>query len=264
LILLAEDNETNRDVLSEQLRCLGYRSEAAEDGVQALQMWQCGHYALLLTDCHMPRMDGFSLTEAIRQAEAPGQHAIIIAVSANAMAGEAQRCLAHGMDGFLPKPLRMAELQATLARWLPLPDPLDSAPAQPQDHDAPAPCQNAEPAVWLSDTLALSIGNNPGLQHRLLTKFLHNAHRQLAQMQAAVQAQTIQQIAVVAHTLKSAARTVGAMALGELCQQIESSVRAGHVQACLTQVHGLTEALERVEKLIGESMPIPAEVSGEP
>jgi CheY-like chemotaxis protein len=58
-VLLAEDNETNRDVLREQLRRLGYRSDTANDGVEALQMWQAGHYDLLLTDCHMPKMDGF-------------------------------------------------------------------------------------------------------------------------------------------------------------------------------------------------------------
>jgi two-component system sensor histidine kinase EvgS len=130
LVLLAEDNETNRDVLREQLRRLGYRSETANDGVEALQKWQAGHYDLLLTDCHMPKMDGFSLTDAIRKSEPPGQRAIIVAVTANAMEGEAQRCLDHGMDDYLSKPLRMTELQQTLARWLPLPTPPDSQPAR--------------------------------------------------------------------------------------------------------------------------------------
>ena len=121
LVLLAEDNEINRDVITEQLRLLGYACEVAEDGVQALAMWRTGRYALLLTDCHMPHMDGFELTEAIRQAEPVGTRLPIVAVTANAMQGEAQRCRAHGMDDYLSKPLRMAELAPMLQKWLPLP-----------------------------------------------------------------------------------------------------------------------------------------------
>jgi CheY-like chemotaxis protein len=101
LILLAEDNETNRDVLREQIRLLGYAAEVAEDGVSALEKWRTGRFALLLTDCHMPLMDGFELTAFIRQEEGPGIHKPIIAVTANAMEGEAQRCLDGGMDDYL-------------------------------------------------------------------------------------------------------------------------------------------------------------------
>jgi CheY-like chemotaxis protein len=121
LILLAEDNEINRDVMHEQLRILGYACEVAEDGAIALQMWQAnpGRYALLMSDCHMPNLDGFELTSAIRQAEAVDAHLPIIAVTANAMQGEAERCRDQGMDGYLSKPLRMQELAATLGKWMP-------------------------------------------------------------------------------------------------------------------------------------------------
>jgi CheY-like chemotaxis protein len=91
LILLAEDNETNREVILEQLHLLGYSAEMAVDGVAALSMWRTGRYALLLTDCHMPNMDGFELTAAIRAEEQPGMHLPIIAVTANALQGEAER-----------------------------------------------------------------------------------------------------------------------------------------------------------------------------
>lgn len=126
LILLAEDNETNRAVMREQLLLSGYAVEVAEDGVIALDMWRTGRYALLLTDCQMPHMDGFALTAAIRSEEAPGSRMPVIAVTANAMQGEAERCLSHGMDDYLAKPLRMDKLQAMLAHWLPL---LPAAPA---------------------------------------------------------------------------------------------------------------------------------------
>jgi two-component system sensor histidine kinase/response regulator len=119
LILLAEDNEINRDVIAEQLRLLGYAAELANDGVVALHMWRSGDYALLLTDCHMPNMDGYELTEAIRKAEPAGTHLPIIAITANAMQGEAERCRERGMDDYLSKPLRMQELNDKLQRWLP-------------------------------------------------------------------------------------------------------------------------------------------------
>jgi PAS domain S-box-containing protein len=125
LILLVEDNEINRDVIQEQLHLLGYACEMAEDGVLALSMWQShpDRYGLLLTDCHMPNLDGFGLTAAIRQAEAVGAHLPIIAITANAMQGEAQRCRDHGMDDYLSKPLRMTELAAMLNKWLPVASP---------------------------------------------------------------------------------------------------------------------------------------------
>jgi CheY-like chemotaxis protein len=121
LILLAEDNETNRDVMQEQLHLLGHVCEVANDGAIALDMWQRepGRYALLLSDCHMPNLDGFGLTEAIRTAEPQGTRLPIVAVTANAMQGEALRCLERGMDDYLSKPLRMNELAAMLNKWLP-------------------------------------------------------------------------------------------------------------------------------------------------
>jgi PAS domain S-box-containing protein len=120
VILVAEDDAVNRDVIREQLSLLGYAAEMAEDGRQALQKWQTGRYALLLTDCHMPHMDGFALTAAIRAASALGAvRPIIIAITANAMRGEAQRCLDGGMDDFMTKPVRLKDLGDMLAKWLP-------------------------------------------------------------------------------------------------------------------------------------------------
>ncbi len=120
LILLAEDNEINREVIQEQLSILGYAAEVVEDGAIALARWRTGQYALLLTDCQMPNMDGFELTAAIRKEESGRSHIPIIAVTANAMSGEPQRCLDRGMDDYLSKPLRLEELKTVLEKWLPV------------------------------------------------------------------------------------------------------------------------------------------------
>ncbi|OGB35059.1 MAG: hypothetical protein A3F78_19070 [Burkholderiales bacterium RIFCSPLOWO2_12_FULL_61_40] len=216
LILLAEDNETNRDVMREQLRLLGYATEVAENGAMALEMWRSGRYALLLTDCHMPVMDGFELTQAIRQAEPQGTRLPIIAVTANAMQGEAERCRARGMDDYLSKPLRLKEVGPMLAKWLPL-----------------APVGGPEPAtVWDALALRKLVGDNPAMHRRLLEKFLANAHTQVAAMGSAATAGEPAKLTEVAHTLKSAARSVGALALGELCQALETAGRAGDLSTC--------------------------------
>ncbi len=222
LILLAEDNETNRVVLQEQLRLLGYACETAEDGVQALAAWRTGRYAMLLTDCHMPHMDGFELTEAIRQAEPAGQRLPIVAITANAMMGESQRCLAHGMDDYLSKPLRMSDLAPMLKKWL--------SPLQP----AVVALEMAHALVvaWAPDTLETMVGDNPSMHHRLLAKFLINAQGQVGAIVVAVAEGDLGAAIDVAHTLKSAARMVGALRLGELCEAIETAGDAGEAADC--------------------------------
>jgi len=230
LILLAEDNETNRDVLQQQLNLLGYTCEVAVDGAQALNMWRAGQaqvpqrYGLLLTDCHMPNLDGFGLTEAIRQAETSGNRLPIVAITANAMQGEAQRCRERGMDDYVSKPLRMQDLAAVLKKWLPL-----------KDITLPA---------WSPNTLIDLVGNNPALHQRLLEKFLVNATEQAARITAAAAASDTATLTGIAHTLKSAARSVGALALGEFCQNLETAGHAAHAPECSALAAGLDAELE--------------------
>jgi PAS domain S-box-containing protein len=235
LILLAEDNPTNRDVMQEQLRLQGYACEVAEDGALALAMWQKSpsRYALLLTDCHMPNLDGFGLTEAIRAQEPAGTHLPIIAVTANAMQGESQRCRDHGMDDYLSKPLRLTELAAMLAKWVP--EPVPAMAAQPP--------VARDFAVWNPSTLTELVGDNPSMHRRLLEKFLVNAQKQVTEITAAAAANDTSTLAGVAHTLKSAARSVGALALGEQCQSLESAGRAGDAPSCQPLATGLTAVL---------------------
>ncbi len=255
LILVAEDNETNRDVLLEQLHLLGYSADVAVDGAQALQMWQRGDYALLLSDCHMPNMDGFELTAAIRQAQGDGPRRPIIAVTANAMQGEADRCRAAGMDDYLSKPLRVAELRPMLAKWLPSsavitpPGALPPAAPAPKAQDAP---------VWDSLALGELVGSNLAMQQRLLGKYLVNARGQAAGLRQAAQAHDMQVVKHLAHTLKSASRTVGAVALGDLCQQLETAALAGESQRCDEISHQVPEAFSQVEAQILKALRFPA------
>ncbi len=121
LILLAEDHPTNRIVLSQQVHRAGYSLEVAVDGREAFEKWQSGRFALLLTDLQMPHLDGYQLTKAVRDWER--LHGLartpILVLTANALSGEAERCLEQGMDDYLIKPVTIPQLASKLQRWLP-------------------------------------------------------------------------------------------------------------------------------------------------
>jgi PAS domain S-box-containing protein len=234
LILLAEDNETNRDVIEQQLHLLGYAVELAVDGEMALAMWQSGRYALLLTDCQMPGMDGFELTRRLRKMELHGTRKPVIAVTGNAMLGEAQRCLESGMDDFLSKPLRLHELRAMLDKWLP------NEPAQ-----VPA---------WDAAVLPTLMRGSPAMHRKLLEKFLAGARSKVSDIETALQEGDLAEAASVAHNLCSSSRTVGATRLGALCAVVDTSGRAGDADACKAVLQDLIAAHADAARSIGEHL----------
>ncbi len=253
LVLLAEDNETNRDVICEQLRLLGYAVEVAEDGVTALEKWRTGRFALLLTDCHMPLMSGFDLTALIRFEEGSDRHLPIIAVTANAIQGEAQHCLDSGMDDYLSKPLRMEELEPMLAKWLPLDEPEDATVAVSSpltDGEGHPP----ETPIWDACTLKKLVGDHPGMCSRFLQKFLKTAHAQVEALNDAAQAGDLQRLAEVAHPLKAAARAVGAFALADLCQRIETAATAKDSDVSSALSAGLSSTFDQVKAIIAQHL----------
>ncbi len=212
LVLVAEDNPTNRKVILRQLNLLGYAAEVVDDGAAALRMWQSKHYGIVLTDCHMPEMDGFELTAALRQAEASaGRHTPIIAITANALKGEAERCHAAGMDDYLAKPIELALLKNMLTKWLPARTESVQASATPM-------------AAVNPQALAQIVGSDPAVIVEFLQDFLASATKGVTEIRAAFGKRSAEDIAAQAHKLKSAARTVGADALADLCEQLE---RAG-------------------------------------
>jgi PAS domain S-box-containing protein len=116
-VLVVEDNAVNRTVVIRRLEASGYAVDVAANGLEALEALATADYDLVLMDCQMPEMDGYSATEEIRRREGESKHTTIIAMTANALEGDRDRCLACGMDDYISKPIDWHDLRATLARW---------------------------------------------------------------------------------------------------------------------------------------------------
>jgi CheY-like chemotaxis protein len=129
LVLVVDDHATNRMLLVSQVNALGYAAESASNGAQALELWKTGRFALVLTDCNMPVMNGYELARNIRAMEAAtgARRCPIIACTANAMNDEVAHCVEAGMDAYLVKPMDLGTLMEELARWLPLPSDSQAA-----------------------------------------------------------------------------------------------------------------------------------------
>jgi two-component system sensor histidine kinase/response regulator len=231
LVLVAEDNEANQKVITHQLGLLGIAADIVGDGGAALERWRSGDYALVITDLHMPVMDGYQLTAAIRDAERDTRRTPIVALSANTIKDEAERCLALGMNDYLSKPVQLPMLRHMLEKWLPA-------------GDVELATRERHKPVHVEMLKAL-VGDDPAVIEEFLRDFGIAAWQAATQIRLSCQAGDAVAVASEAHKLKSSARAVGALALGELCELMESHGNAGRMQA-------LAQLLSRFDAEIGK------------
>ncbi len=225
LILVAEDNETNQKVILYQLALLGFAADVESNGREALKRWRSGDYALLLTDLHMPKMDGYELSTAIRALESGARHIVIIALTANALKGEALHCREVGMDDYLIKPAPLADLQTMLKKWL-----LNTDATVPSD-DLMTPAAEDDLRNPVDVTVLVTlIGDDPVIRKDFLQDFRRGARQIATELKAAYGAGQVAQVSALAHRLKSSARAVGALGLGEVCDKIEQAGGTGQVE----------------------------------
>jgi PAS domain S-box-containing protein len=229
-ILVAEDNETNRKVIQQQLQLIGLDAEFADDGERAFELWRSGDFGLVFTDLHMPRMDGYALAALIRDEErARGlRRTAIVALTANALRDEEQRCHAAGMDAYLSKPVRLARLKAAVEEWLPVVvgDVPDERVALPREEPQP-------PRVDLSVLKAL-IGDDDAVVAEVLRAFRDSAAGSGAALARACSVDDLRAVADAAHKLKSGARSIGALPLAERCEELEVAAESGLREAVAT------------------------------
>jgi CheY-like chemotaxis protein len=121
-VLVADDNAVNQRVASRMLERLGLRTDVAGNGLEAVRMLRALPYDAIFMDCQMPEMDGYAATREIRRTEKPGHHITIIAMTAEALAGAREQCLAAGMDDYIAKPVMLSDLSKAIDKWL-VPEP---------------------------------------------------------------------------------------------------------------------------------------------
>ena len=259
-VLLAEDNETNLIVAQAWLEKAGLSVQTAENGEQALRLIEQEHFDIVLMDCQMPVVDGFAATETLRQHEAgTGRHLTVIAITANAMEGDKERCLAAGMDDYLAKPYSGQDLRNLLLRWL------ASEPASTQTKPAPIPprpgqlaldpSRKVRPPLDASVLESLRLLNPEGgkeLIDTLITAYLRSAPPELENLQNGLDTGTAENIIRAAHKLKSSNHNVGATTLGETFQDIETLARQGDFEAVNLRMPLMRKEWSRVEKALIE------------
>ena len=243
-ILLAEDNPDNRQLAVLQLEKLGYSVQTAGDGREAvaavLAAPDC--YDLVLMDCQMPEMDGFEAARAIRSAETEGaRHLPIIAMTAHAMQGDREACLAAGMDDYVSKPVRWSELFQTLARWLATSPPRPLAPPPPPSQPEAIVDSPLDPNV-IDSLHELEMGNRPGVLAELIDSFIANSDARIAALSGA-DAQTVHR---VAHGMKGSAGNFGAPRLSKLFEKLERTAASGDLLARPALMADVTAEYARV------------------
>ncbi len=227
-LLVADDHPVNREVLQQQLGLLGLSADLAADGREALDLWRRHRHGVVLLDIHMPELDGFDVARAIRREETAAglKRAGLIAVTANALKGEDERCFAAGMDGFVAKPVSLDTLSRALSRFVP---GLGTGVAGP-------------PAGGAFDPEALRglFGSDPARLSRLFETFADSAMADLVTLRSAPTASVL---AEAAHRLKGAARMVGARILADQASRVETAARAGDVEGAFAASEGMTAML---------------------
>ncbi|MEK7246011.1 MAG: ATP-binding protein, partial [Pseudomonadota bacterium] len=249
LILVAEDNVTNRDVLRRQLDLLGYAAEIVNDGAEALKALGEKSYALLLSDCHMPNMDGFELTKTIRTREAgTTTHLPIIAITASVMKVEVERCYESGMNDFLAKPVEVYRLKEMLRKWMPT-RAHAKARAAGAGIEPPGPRsaeRAADTAILDLSYLKSAFGDDAGAIKEILGDYVVPATAIVEEIEAAYGRQDPAAVWPAAHKLKSSSRAVGAHALADLCEALEQAGKGGDwngIETGVPKVRGLFAAV---------------------
>jgi signal transduction histidine kinase/CheY-like chemotaxis protein len=230
-ILLVEDNLANQEVTLGMLSVLGCEAEVAGNGQEALDAIATREYDLVLMDGHMPVMDGYKATRALRarERETGGKRLTVVALTANAMQGDREFCLAAGMDDYLSKPFTIRKLGETVSKWV--------SPERKQSGGAvEAQAKSAVPAMSRNSTIdqtaingirELEGAGNQGFLERIIGLYLSGATRLVEEVISAAEKGDAASLLRAAHTLKSSSANVGALGLSELCRKIEGMVRAG-------------------------------------
>ncbi|WP_368006226.1 response regulator [Laspinema palackyanum] len=274
-ILVVEDHLINQTVILSQLETLGYQADCVANGVEALKCLEAQNYDIVLMDCQMPLMDGYTATQELRRREGNQNRTVVIALTAHAMKADREKCLASGMDDYLSKPVDEEDLSRIVQRWA------QKIPLSHQNHSRQTPngigpsygatdSELAESGALVSVNPIYSStgnGNQSGLdspdftlpidrdrlekisrgkiavKRQLLQMFLETASQDLQPLERAIASQDYSQVKHFAHRLKGSAANMGVPILSDRAKELEE-------MACQHSLDGSTELLDSFRELL--------------
>ncbi len=235
-LLLVEDNLINQEVALGVLEMLGYSVDVANDGCEALEALNKSSYCVVLMDCQMPNMDGYDATRAIRKGEVPDSSIPIIAMTANAMKGDKEKCLAVGMDDYISKPIDPGKLKDCLQTWV------DSRrKIRSKEKEQPADSEREQDVIWDEDGFMKRIMNNENIAEKLIGLFKTDTPKTIDELESAINDNKTEKAGLLAHKLKGSVANLGGIELADLAKNIEQA--------------GKSEKLEEVKELWSQVRP---------
>jgi CheY-like chemotaxis protein/HPt (histidine-containing phosphotransfer) domain-containing protein len=257
-ILVAEDQSVNQELAIMMLERMGHHVDVVANGEEAVEAVRHKKYDVVLMDCRMPEMDGYTATQAIRKREGKGKRIPIIAVTANAMQGDHEKCLKAGMDDYVTKPIKAEKLEAVLSRWL------SKETSEQREH---------EPTGYVDPALVSSYGEMRALSSRTLEEwramfgegysdflariveqFVKDVGECVEQVQKFVHDGELEPLANTAHGLKGISGNVGAERLHQLALNLEQNCRHGSGEKVHNLVSQIQEEFGRVEQAFHDEL----------
>jgi signal transduction histidine kinase/CheY-like chemotaxis protein len=248
-VLLVEDNPVNLEVGVGIFEMLGCQVATAVNGRAGLEQYAEGDFDIVFMDCQMPEMDGFEATAAIRALEKDTLKPIpIIALTANAIEGDRERCLEAGMSDYVAKPFTLVQIENVLSSWTSSdrPAPVTAAAPEPAPENLPGVIDMRALAMLRS----LQIAGRPDIVRKTISLYLEHAPQLLTTLKEAAAGNDLDAMAYASHSLKSSSANVGALALSARCKELETLAREGAVDNPAERVRGIALAYEAAEAIL--------------
>ena len=241
-ILVGEDNLVNQKGALSILERLGYRADVANNGLEVIESLRHQTYDLVLLDVQMPEMDGLEASRRIQFEWGGEQRPWIVAMTANAMKGDREKCLEAGMDDYIAKPVRIDSLKQALERGAARRGALSGEEAPEKDGSSPPPALDRE----TFNRLRTELGNDVKLLLRLLTLFLEETPEQTEQARQALASGDVEVVLRVAHTVKGSCHLLGAGALADVAAELEKAARENELDNAREMIEAMASEFERV------------------
>ena len=241
-ILLAEDNPVNQKVALRMLERIGFSADVANNGVEALAALEEKHYDIILMDMQMPEMDGLEATRRIVMKYPELERPYIIALTANAMQGDRERCISAGMNDYISKPIRMEDLNEAFER----------CPVKPGTSDDEASDGSSVINIEVLDELIAMLGNDIEFASGLIRDFLEDSEELLSNIRSAHEGGNAKEMERAAHTLKSSSATFGATEAAQICKELEELGKNGNLGA--SDIPNKISQLESVFKSVSHEL----------